>query len=79
MSHKAPSCCPLGKLVGQVSDHDPLLILLPLHLLGILSHRKCFDDATNISIHHPIQIVKCEVDSVVGQSVLREVVGSDFI
>ena len=64
---------PIGNVVGKYGA-----LLLFTELLLYVGDLEGFDEGLNVAIEHLRQLVECEIDAVIGDAVLRIIVGSDF-
>src|SRR5690606_15885999 len=46
---------------------------------GLISGDQLVDKFVKLAVHHARQVIACQVDAVVGDAVLRKVIGADFL
>ena len=63
----------------RLHGHDARPLPLPLSLQFAVVSGERFDDRVQLAVHHEIQLMQREPDAVIGDAILREVVGADLL
>src|SRR5439155_11331088 len=70
---------PMARWLGHPMTRSPGGPTVAFELLGLVMRDQRVDDVVDLAVHHAVELVKVQTDAVVGEPVLREVVGADFL